>query len=50
LSFDAIFMDCNMPVMDGFKATSIIHDKICRGEMKPTPIVGNTAFPDSYKS
>ena len=41
--FDLVFMDCSMPVMDGFEATKTIRaieSKQCR---RPTPIVAMTA-------
>jgi CheY-like chemotaxis protein len=41
---DIIFMDCQMPVMDGFEATARIraYEKE-RGEVQPIPIVALTA-------
>jgi CheY-like chemotaxis protein len=47
--FNAIFMDCNMPVMDGFKAASIIREMILNEEIEETPVIANSAFPDSYR-
>ncbi|MGB1507945.1 MAG: response regulator [Crocinitomicaceae bacterium] len=37
--YDVIFMDFQMPVMDGFEATETIRKKLC----KSTPIIGLTA-------
>ena len=37
-SYDVIFMDLNMPVMDGFEATKILHDND-----KTLPIIVVTA-------
>ncbi len=42
--FDLIFMDCNMPEMDGFEATKIIHGLEKREGVQKTPIVAFTAY------
>ena len=39
--FDLIFMDCQMPVMDGFEATKAIRQMV--GEIRDIPIVAMTA-------
>ena len=39
--FDLIFMDCQMPVMDGFEATSVIRQM--DGDIHDIPIVAMTA-------
>ena len=41
--YAAIFMDCNMPEMDGFKATETIRAIESEKQLKPTPIVALTA-------
>jgi signal transduction histidine kinase/CheY-like chemotaxis protein len=41
--FDVIFMDCQMPVMDGYEASTKIKALITDGEIAPTPIVALTA-------
>lgn len=41
--YDLIFMDCHMPVMDGFEATSQIRKREEEG-MKYTPIIAMTAL------
>eukprot|EP01016_Furgasonia_blochmanni_P052674 TRINITY_DN8429_c0_g3_i1.p1 TRINITY_DN8429_c0_g3~~TRINITY_DN8429_c0_g3_i1.p1 ORF type:complete len:336 (+),score=43.28 TRINITY_DN8429_c0_g3_i1:65-1072(+) len=42
--FDAIFMDCNMPIMDGYHATELLKDKMKAGEIGSCPIIAMTAF------
>ncbi len=42
--FDFIFMDCNMPEMDGFEATKTIRALEKRENFQPTPIVALTAY------
>jgi CheY-like chemotaxis protein len=43
-SYDLIFMDCQMPVMDGFEAARLIRDEEkSRGEGEHIPIIALTA-------
>lgn len=42
-SFDLIFMDCQMPVMDGFESTQEIRTYEARNGIRKTPIVALTA-------
>jgi two-component system sensor histidine kinase/response regulator len=42
--YDLIFMDCNMPKMDGFTASQIISS-----EYPELPIIANSAYPDKYE-
>jgi len=41
--FDVIFMDCQMPVMDGFEASTILAKKMKAGEVAAMPIIALTA-------
>jgi len=41
--FKVIFMDCQMPIMDGYQATQILKDKMMKNEVPLTPIVAITA-------
>ncbi|MDH5722405.1 MAG: response regulator, partial [Alphaproteobacteria bacterium] len=42
--FDLIFMDCNMPEMDGFEATQSVRKLEKQGEFDKIPIVAFTAY------
>ena len=44
LGFDLIFMDCNMPVMDGYEACGFIRRAEERLGLNPTPIIALTAY------
>ena len=37
-------MDCDMPIMDGFEATSLLKAKMSSGALPYIPIVALTAF------
>jgi len=41
--FNLIFMDCQMPVIDGFAATKAILEEAERNQRKPPPIIALTA-------
>lgn len=41
--YKLIFMDINMPVMDGMEATKILKNKMINGEIADTKIVAVTA-------
>ena len=42
-TYDLIFMDCMMPVMDGFESTTIILSGIREANKKPVPVIALTA-------
>ena len=42
-SFDAVLMDCEMPVMDGFAATRLIRELEAQSGRRRTPIIALTA-------
>ena len=44
LSIKIIFMDINMPVMDGYQATREIHKMTEKGEIEDVTIIGVTAY------
>ena len=37
-------MDCDMPIMDGFEATSLLKTKMSSGALPEMPIVALTAY------
>jgi len=41
--FDLVFMDCQMPVMDGYKATRLIRDPISSVKEHNIPVIAMTA-------
>lgn len=43
LPFDLVFMDCQMPEMDGFEATKVIKELMSQDKIKAIPIVALTA-------
>ena len=47
--FDVIFMDCLMPIKDGFAATQILRDLIHDKQFQNCKIIGCTAFQDQEK-
>ncbi len=42
-SFDIVFMDCQMPEMDGYEASGIIREMAAAGDIGTVPIVALTA-------
>jgi CheY-like chemotaxis protein len=42
--YDIIFMDCNMPIMNGFDASKTLANMMIRGKIRNIPIVANSAF------
>lgn len=45
--YDIIFMDCNMPIMNGFEASKTLSNMMVRGKIKNVPIIANSAFNES---
>ncbi len=41
--FQLIFMDCNMPVMDGYEAARLLKDRMRQGDLNACPIIAFTA-------
>jgi len=44
LLYDVIFMDCNMPIMDGYEASKYIRKAEKRLKLAPVPIIALTAY------
>jgi CheY-like chemotaxis protein len=42
-SFDAVFMDCQMPVMDGYEATAALRAREVRDGRPRLPVIAMTA-------
>ena len=42
--YSLIFMDCNMPVMDGCEATQILLQKMEAGGIQRAPVIGLSAY------
>ena len=43
-AYQLIFMDCQMPVMNGYEASFHLTQKMQEGEIPEIPIIGCTAF------
>lgn len=44
IQYKIIFMDCNMPILDGYEATKILNKRMKNKEIPSIPIVACTAF------
>jgi len=42
--YHIIFLDCNMPILDGFETALELNKKMKDGQIKPVYIVGCTAY------
>jgi len=47
--YSVIFMDCSMPVMDGFEASRWLREKMKEGIVQEVKIIACTAFTDEQK-
>ncbi len=47
--YDAVFMDCQMPVMDGFEAARRIRDQVADDQRLPIIAVTANVLPDDRK-
>eukprot|EP01016_Furgasonia_blochmanni_P007913 TRINITY_DN13174_c0_g1_i1.p1 TRINITY_DN13174_c0_g1~~TRINITY_DN13174_c0_g1_i1.p1 ORF type:complete len:637 (-),score=101.53 TRINITY_DN13174_c0_g1_i1:162-2072(-) len=47
--FALIFMDCNMPILDGYEATTILKTLMREGEIPDIPIIGVSAYFENGK-
>ena len=45
-AYDAVFMDCQMPVMDGFEATQRIREQMVQAGRRPIIAVTANVLPD----
>ena len=42
--YKIVFLDCNMPVLDGYQTARVLREKIAKGEIEPLKIIACTAF------
>ena len=42
IKLDLILMDCEMPIMNGYEATTLLREKMQKGELDYIPIIGLT--------
>jgi len=47
--YKMIFMDCQMPIMDGYEASKALKEMMNQGEIPKMPIIGCTAFTSKSK-
>lgn len=48
--FDGVLMDCQMPVMDGYKATQVIRKELNLSELPIIAMIANTMLADKNKA
>ena len=43
-NYSLIFMDCNMPIMDGYTSTTLIKQYLINNKLQDIPIIAVTVY------